>query len=211
MEAPRKTIKGTFLTGFVVVLPLLVTYSILKALLGQIHSSVTPFLFSALDLLGLGGVSGHAGFDMLAPLVSIAVAACVIYGLGWLGSLVFGKHLLAGFDKLLLQVPVVRGIYAATRQFLDTFASGEGRAFRQVVLIEYPRSGLWTLGLVTSEGEEEITTRLGRRMLAVFVPTTPNPTSGFLLYVPVEDAIVLTMNVDDAFKLIISGGVLHPK
>ena len=152
----------------------------------------------------------QAWVDYLAPVVSVTLAVVLICLLGLFGGNVLGKQLLRGIDRLLMQVPFVRGIYSATRQFLDTFAKSGSDAFSRVVLVEYPRKGLWTMALVTSETEGEVQIRLEQRVVSVFIPTTPNPTSGWLLFVPEEDVIALEMSVDDAFKMIISGGILTP-
>jgi uncharacterized membrane protein len=104
---------------------------------------------------------------------------------------------------------VVRSIYGATRQFIEAFSPGAGRAFSRVVLVQYPRAGVWTLGLVTNTHNPTINERTGKEMISVFLPTTPNPTSGWLAFVPDNELISLTMSVDDAFKLIVSGGVLN--
>lgn len=206
----KKTLRRTFVTGLLIVLPVLVTIFIIRFVLGQIDKAVTPMVLKLIPLVGLGRWAETAWVDYLAPLVSVALSLLLIYLLGLIGENVIGRQILKWIDKMLRQVPVVRGIYSATRQFLDTFSSG-GKAFNRVVLIEYPRKDLWTMALMTADTTGEVQHRTGQKVVSVFIPTTPNPTSGWLLFVPEEDVIELEMSVDDAFKMIISGGVLTPE
>jgi len=143
-------------------------------------------------------------------MMSIALLVAVVYLLGLFGGNVIGKQVLGLFDRLLKSIPVVRAIYSSTRQFLDTFAK-EGSAFSKVVLVEYPRQGTWTLALLSGDTKGEVIHCLERELVSVFIPTTPNPTSGWLLFVPKSDVIELSMSVDDGFKMILSGGVLSPE
>ena len=118
----------------------------------------------------------------------------MIYVLGALAGNVLGRQLIQNLEKLLMQIPVVRGIYSATRQFLETFSGDKTKAFSKVVLFQYPREGLWTVGLLTSDTKGEVRQKSGRDMVSVFVPTTPNPTSGWLIFVPVEDIPLLVIS-----------------
>ena len=135
----------------------------------------------------------------------------MVYLLGTLAGNVLGRQLIAALESLLMQIPVVRGIYSATRQFLQTFSGDKNEAFSKVVLFEYPRKGLWTMGLLTGETRGEVQEKTDDVVVSVFVPTTPNPTSGWLIFVPRKNLTELSMSVDDAFKMIISGGILTPE
>ena len=177
----------------------------------QIHQSITPAVLNLLRLLGVGPWLENTFVNVGAPVFSVALAGTIIYLLGLLGGNVIGRQLLEGFQRLLMQIPMVRGIYSATRQFLDTFSRKNNQAFRKVVLVEYPRRGLWTMALLTNETKGEVAQAYEEPMVSVFIPTTPNPTSGWLLFVPRKDVIELAMSVDEAFKMIISGGVLTPE
>jgi uncharacterized membrane protein len=108
-----------------------------------------------------------------------------------------------------LRIPVVKGIYGAARQLLDAFTFGEKKTFSKVVLVEYPRKGLWTIGFVTTEKEHRLGNLPGPAV-PVFLPTTPNPTSGWLLFVPLDDLIVLDLPMEEAVKLVVSGGIVGP-
>ncbi|MFC1611005.1 DUF502 domain-containing protein [Myxococcota bacterium] len=206
----RKTFRRTFLTGLVIVLPVVLTGWIVYFVFGLVAKTVTPFVREIIRLAGLGAWSEQAWVNIVAPLVSVALSLLFIYLMGLIGGNVIGRQILSLFEKLLLQVPFVRAIYSAMRQFFQTFTRSKGEAFSRVVLVEYPRKDLWTMALVTARTHGEVQDRLEERMVSVFVPTTPNPTSGWLLFVPEKDAIFLDMSVDDAFKMIISGGVITP-
>jgi uncharacterized membrane protein len=165
-------------------------------------------VIEVIRFLGFGHWLEIAWLDYLAPLLSVGLGVFVIYLVGLIGGNVLGRQVLKGLERLVLQIPVVRNIYGATRQFVQTFSQAGGRAFSRVVLVQYPRPGVWTLGLVTNSAAQEIARVTRPDVVAVFLPTTPNPTSGWLLYVPEGELVPVSMSVDDAFKLIISGGVL---
>ena len=211
-DAPKKqtSYKRTFLTGLVVLTPVLVTIWVVKFVLAQISGTLNPMVLKALRLIGSGAWLETAWVNFVSPIISIVLAVMMIYFLGTLAGNVLGRQLIQWLEKLLMQIPVVRGIYSATRQFLETFSGDKTKAFNKVVLFEYPRKGLWTMGLLTGETKGEVRERSGQDMVSVFVPTTPNPTSGWLIFVPINDIQELDMSVDDAFKMIISGGVLTP-
>ena len=211
-NAPKKqtSYKRTFLTGLVVLTPVLVTIWVVKFVLAQISGTLNPMVLKALRLIGSGAWLETAWVNFVSPIISIMLAVMMIYFLGTLAGNVLGRQLIQWLEKLLMQIPVVRGIYSATRQFLETFSGDKTKAFNKVVLFEYPRKGLWTMGLLTGETKGEVRERSGQDMVSVFVPTTPNPTSGWLIFVPINDIQELDMSVDDAFKMIISGGVLTP-
>lgn len=206
----KASIKRTLITGLIILTPILVSVWIVRFVFLQIHQSITPAVLNLLRLLGVGPWLETTFVNVGAPIFSVALAVAVIYLLGLLGGNVIGRQLLEGFERLLMQIPVVRGIYSATRQFLDTFSRDSNQAFRKVVLVEYPRKGLWTMALLTNETKGEVALAYEEPMVSVFIPTTPNPTSGWLLFVPKKDVIELAMSVDEAFKMIISGGVLTP-
>ena len=206
----KASIKRTLITGLIILTPILVSVWIVRFVFLQIHQSITPAVLILLRLLGVGPWLETTFVNVGAPIFSVALAVAVIYLLGLLGGNVIGRQLLEGFERLLMQFPVGRGIYSATRQFLDTFSRDSNQAFRKVVLVEYPRKGLWTMALLTNETKGEVALAYEEPMVSVFIPTTPNPTSGWRLFVPKKDVIELAMSVDEAFKMIISGGVLTP-
>jgi len=202
--------RRVLLTGLVILTPVLVTVWVLRFVFLLIHGGITPWVLRVLGITGLGNALDQRLVDFVAPVFSVVLAVLIIYVLGLLGGNVIGRQILHWLEQLMMRIPVGRTIYSATRQFLETFSRDGNRAFRRVVLVEYPRHGLWTMALLTGNTTGEVAARAPAPMVSVFIPTTPNPTSGWLLFVPADDVIELNMSVDEAFKMIISGGVLTP-
>jgi uncharacterized membrane protein len=133
--------------------------------------------------------------------------------IGALTAGIIGRALNHLFEGILNRLPVIRSLYGAIKQIMETVLANKSSAFRECVLIEYPRKGMWTLGFITgtTKGEvQEKTAAVGQEVINVFVPTTPNPTSGFLLFVPEQDIIRLKMPIEDGLKLVVSGGIVTP-
>lgn len=145
------------------------------------------------------------------PGLGIVLTAVVVVGTGIIVTNLFGQQLLEWGERLLDRIPLVRTIYASVKKLTQSIFSGSGKSFRKVVLIEYPRKDVWSLAFLTGDGVPEVNERSGRELVSVFVPTTPNPTSGFMLLVPRDEIIELDMPVDDGFKMIISIGVVVPE
>lgn len=213
-DPPRRATKfrRTFVTGLIFILPVLVTIWLIRLVLDQIGATVKPIVVQMIRVVTLNTGNERILVDYLAPVLSVSLALGAIWLIGLIGGNVFGRKMLRRLEGFMLQIPVVRGIYSATRQFLDTFSAAGSKAFQEVTLVEYPRKGLWSMAFVTKDGTaSEIQQRTHDTVVSVFIPTTPNPTSGWLLFVAREDMIPLTMTVDEAFKMIISGGVLTPE
>lgn len=164
--------------------------------------------FRWLDAL-LGGIAARTlgrqvpGLGLLASIV-LAVAV------GALASNLLGRRLIHWSEQALLRVPIFRGVYATIKQVIDAFAGQQRTAFQNVVLVEYPRKGIFSIGFVTAGAPAELDERTGEDLLNVFVATTPNPTSGFLILVPRRDVQFLDLTVEDGMKMVISGGVVGP-
>jgi uncharacterized membrane protein len=204
----KHTFRRTFIAGLFIALPLLVTLWTIQFIFGRVEEALSPVVLETIRFLGFGHWLEIAWLDYLAPLLSVGLGVLVIYLVGLIGGNVLGRQVLKGLERVVLQVPVVRSIYGAVRQFVQTFSQAGGRAFSRVVLVQYPRPGVWTLGFVTNTAAAEIAQVTRPDAVSVFLPTTPNPTSGWLLYVSEAELVTVAMSVDDAFKLIISGGVL---
>jgi len=145
------------------------------------------------------------------PGLGLVIMLVILTFVGFLTANIFGRTLLKTGERLVNRMPVVRTIYGALKQVLETVLSQSSNSFRQAVLVEYPRRGIWTMAFVTGDTEGEVAERLDDEMINIYVPTTPNPTSGFLLMVPRRDLIFLDMPVEDAAKYIISIGVIAPE
>ncbi|MCZ6609039.1 MAG: DUF502 domain-containing protein [Alphaproteobacteria bacterium] len=138
----------------------------------------------------------------------------VLIGLVLIGALtanLLGRFFLRIFERVLERMPIIRGIHATFKQVFETLLSHQSEAFRQVVLVEYPRRGIWALGFLTGETLGEVQNLTAEKVLNIFLPTTPNPTSGFLLFLPEDDVVVLDMTVEEGIKMVMSGGIVTPE
>lgn len=202
-----KTVQRIFLTGLAVILPLLVTIFIIRAIFRFIDSFLGPYVGPLLIRMGL-----PLSKEFFIPGLGAILAMTLIFLVGLVTTNYFGKKIWETGERLVEYIPGVRTVYLAVKQLIETFSVSEKAAFRKVALIEYPRKGIWALGFVTAKsvGEIEAHTR-GEELTNVFVPTTPNPTSGFLLMIPARDLIELEMSVEDGIKFVVSAGILPPE
>lgn len=193
-----------FLTGIVVAAPVLLTAYIAWATITWIDGLVTPLIprqylpdaYLPFNIPGIG-------------LVVVLVAFTLI---GWLAAGLAGRTLVSLGEAIVSRMPVIRGVYSALKQVFETLFTQSSNSFRQVVLIEFPRRGAWSLGFVTGSTSGEVGRRLanGTELVNVFIPTTPNPTSGFLMFVPREELHFLDMSVEDGLKMLVSVGLVTP-
>ena len=144
------------------------------------------------------------------PGLGVVVLLVVLWLTGLFVANIFGQWFLRQWDRLLHKIPIVKSIYSSVKQVSDTLFSSSGNAFREAVLVQYPRAGSWTIAFVTGAPSGEVAQHLGAPHVSVYVPTTPNPTSGFFLMMPRADVVPLAMSVDEALKYIISMGVVAP-
>jgi uncharacterized membrane protein len=205
-------LRASFLTGLIVVLPAGLTIYLIWTVVGWIDSWVLPFVPSGWqpDVL-LRWLFGEAySYDVRGIGVVLFLLFTVI--VGWLAKGLIGRSLLRWGEGLVDRMPVVRSIYNGLKQIAETVFAQSETSFDRACLVEYPRKGIWAIGFVSTRARGEIADRIPRpdEILSVFLPTTPNPTSGFLLYVPAADLIMLEMKVEDAAKLIISAGLVYP-
>jgi uncharacterized membrane protein len=189
------------IAGLLVWLPLAVTVLLVTFLIDLMDGTLR-FLPAAWHPETLLNVK-IPGLGLLLSLVVLLVTGMVVTNL-------LGRSLFAVGERLLGRIPVVSTIYSATKQLTETLFSSTGKSFRKVVLVQYPRPGLWTIGFLTGDGAPEAIARTGRDLVNIFVPTTPNPTSGFFLMVPREDLLELDMPVDAGIKMILSAGAVVP-
>ena len=152
----------------------------------------------------------HNLFKRDIPGLGAILTVAIVLVTGLLATNFFGKQLITLWENLLNRVPVVKSIYAGVKQVSDTLFSDSGNAFRHAVLVQFPHSGAWTIAFITGQPGGEVAIQLRGEHVSVYVPTTPNPTSGYFLLIPKEDVITLEMSVDEALKYIISMGVISP-
>ncbi len=144
------------------------------------------------------------------PGTGLIVAIFSIIIIGFFTAGIFGRFFVKLGENLINKLPVIRSVYNALKQIFQTILGSSSKAFREVVIIEYPRKGLWAVAFITSETKGEVKTKLKNDSVNIFLPTTPNPTSGFMLFVPKKDLIRLNMNIEEGMKLVISGGIITP-
>lgn len=190
--------------GLLVWIPLGVTFVIIRFLVELMDRSLLwlPRSYQPEHLFGIN-----------IPGIGLVLSVLVVLGTGVIVANFFGRHLIRFWEQLLARIPLVRSIYSGVKQVAETVLSGSGQSFSQVVLVEYPRREVWTLAFVTGKVWPGLADKIGRNaddLVSIYVPTTPNPTSGFFLMVPREDVRELDMSVDDGLKLILSTGVLSP-
>ncbi len=204
-------LRQLFLTGLAIVLPLVITLWLLQILFGMVHGLSTPIILEILSLLRVPYVGDPAFMTYLAPLIGIVVTALLILLVGVLTTNLLGRRFVAAFDRVMLRIPLIKGIYGSARQLLDAF-SRKSNSFQRVVAVEYPRQGVYTLGFVT-RARVTMTPSGGRSLdgyTLVFLPTSPNPTSGWMTAVPDGEVIPLDMTIEEGLKLIVSGGLVIP-
>ena len=186
--------------GLLIWVPLAATFLIFSLLL--------RFTDQALFLLPERFREAWLGYEIQGLGAILAVLVLLITG--FLGANFLGRRLVHTYERILERIPLVRGVYGAIKHFSEVVFSEDGSSFKKVLLIEYPRKGLYSLCFLTAQNTEEVQYRTGEEVVTVFLPTTPNPTSGYMLFVPRNAFIELDMPIDDALKLIISLGVVVP-
>jgi uncharacterized membrane protein len=201
--------KKYLIAGLLVWLPLAVTIWVLHSVLGLI-GDLFGWLLSASQALLPG--AAHAPIEMLrrVPGLGVIVMLILLLATGVFAANMVGQWWLRQGSRILRRIPIVKSIYSSVKQVSDTLFSSSGNAFREAVLVQYPREGTWTIAFVTGRPGGEAATHLSGDFLSLYVPTTPNPTSGFFLMVRRSDVIALKMSVDEALKYIISMGVVAP-
>ena len=201
--------QGNFWAGLAVVLPAIISFAVIVWLYKTVGSLTDPLLFFVPRRLTHAD-NGQGEIFWYWSLIAIAFGVLLIAIIGLFARNYFGKRIIALFETVVLRVPLLNKIYGATKQVNDAFYSTNKTAFRTVVLVEFPRAGVYSLGFITSDQPGEVKDKLGQHVVCVFVPTTPNPTGGFLLLVPEGKFTKLDMSVADGIKYVISLGSIVP-
>jgi uncharacterized membrane protein len=202
-------VKKYLIAGLLVWLPLAVTIWVLQAVLGMLDG-VFAWLLSGTQVVL--PAAAHSSIEKLRHVPGLGVVV-VLFGLlltGIFATNIVGQWSLRQGHRILSKIPIVKSIYSSVQQVSDTLFSSSGNAFREAVLVQYPRAGAWTIAFVTGKPGGEAAVHLAGDYLSIYVPTTPNPTSGFFLMLPRADVIPLAMSVDEALKYVISMGVVAP-
>jgi len=199
-------LRNAFVTGLFLLAPLGVCVFVIKFLLDKIGTPASQLFFGWME-----GNQPNSGLATIAlSTLSIVIVVVFITALGYTSHYLLGRWLLRRFERLILHVPILSPIYRTTKQIVDTFHNQEKAGFDTVVMIQYPRAGLYSIGFITKRVEGEVHARTGEDFVNVFIPTTPLPTNGFLVVAQEKDLIRLEMSVADGMKLIISGGAIAP-
>ena len=185
--------RNYFIAGVVVLIPICITVYLTLFII-NISSKIIPKEINP---------NHYLPYDI--PGLEIIIAVLIITLFGWLSLSFLGKRLLHAFENLLKRIPILRTIYSAITQMTETFTKGEGNK-KNVVLVEYPRKGSWAVGFATKDNEGEISRKTSKKLVNVFIPTTPNPTSGFLLMFPKDEVIYLDLTFEEASRFIVSAG-----
>ena len=201
--------KKYLVAGLLVWLPLAITIWVLTWLLGALNGVFAGLLSATQAVMP---AAAHASLEQLrhVPGLGVLVLALGLLLSGMFAANMFGQWWLRQGNRLLSKIPIVKSIYSSVKQVSDTLFSSSGNAFREAVLVQYPRQGSWTIAFVTGKPSGEVASKLAGNYVSVYVPTTPNPTSGFFLMMPRADLIELDMSVDAALKYVISMGVAGP-
>ena len=193
--------KKYFITGLLIWLPLAITYMVIAWIVGTLDAIL-------LWLPAEYQPSRYIGFDI--PGVGVVASLLLVFFTGLVAANVLGQKLVQLWEALLARIPVVKSIYYSVKQVSDTVFSSNGQAFRKALLVQYPREGVWTIAFLTGQPGGDAAEHLRGDYVSVYVPTTPNPTSGFFLMMPRADVLPLNMSVDEALKYVISMGVVAP-
>jgi len=197
-------LRASFLTGIVVIAPVGLTIWLIWTVVGWIDGVVLPLIPANLR------PEQYVGIDLRG--VGVIFFLIFTIFVGWIAKGLIGRSLIRVAESVVDRLPVVRSIYSGIKQISETVFAQSERSFEKACLIQYPRKGIWAIGFISTTAKGEVSDRaeVSGDLLSVFVPTTPNPTSGFLLFFPKEDVIELDMGVEDAAKLVISAGLVYP-
>ena len=205
-------LRNSFLTGLVVIAPVALTIWLIWSVIGWIDGFVLPFIPNLYHPDNI--LNTIFGQDVAINIRGLGVVVFLLFTtfVGWIAKGFLGRSLIRFGENLVRRMPVVRSIYSGVKQIAETVFAQSDRSFEKACLIEYPRKGIWAIGFISTDAKGEVKYKVKAKsdLLSVFVPTTPNPTSGFMLFFPRSDVIELEMSIEDAAKLVISAGLVYP-
>ncbi len=209
-------LRGNFLAGLIIIAPIGLTLWLIWTVVGWVDGWVWPFVPDAYQPTALLNrlLNREPGNEITVNVRGVGVVIFLLFTVivGWIGKGLIGRSFLGIGERLVDRTPVVRSIYNAAKQIAETVFTQRDTSFDKACLVEYPRKGTWAIAFISINAKGEIDEKLndGEPIVTVFLPTTPNPTSGFLLFLPKRDVTVLDMSVEDAAKLVISAGLVYP-
>jgi uncharacterized membrane protein len=200
----NRRIRNVFITGLLITLPIALTWFILQFLFKNLDA-LSPVFTNILIQLGAPFPEGYR-----IPFLGVLMTLVIVLIVGWLTTSFFGKKIFELGETIVENIPFVRRIYAGSKQVVVSIAQADTSTFRKVVLLEFPRRGLLAIGFVTGESRGEVQQLTQENMFNVFVPTMPNPTSGFLIFSPAEELTEVSMTIEEGIKYVVSGGIVSP-
>jgi uncharacterized membrane protein len=198
---PARALRNYLIAGLLIWVPVMVTVWVVRFVSGILDQSI---------VLLPPSWRPEAVFGQYVPGFGVALALLVLFLTGLLARDLLGEKLIEGVESLIRRIPVIGPVYGGAKTFSETVLTDKGRSFKQVVMVEFPRKGAWSIGFLMSEDWQEVRERTGEDMVQVFVPTTPNPTTGFLIVVHRREVMFMDASVDEAFKMIFTLGVIPP-
>ncbi|MBC8270129.1 MAG: DUF502 domain-containing protein [Rhodospirillaceae bacterium] len=196
-------LRAYFLAGVLITAPISITFYLAMLFINFVDSKVTPLIPVRYN--------PETYLPFATPGLGLVIVFIVLSLIGAVTAGIVGRLYLRTSERLLNRMPVIRGIYGAIKQILETVLAQQSNAFREAVLVEYPRRGIWAIAFITGRTKGEVQNITEEECINIFLPTTPNPTSGFLLFVPKKELIPLSMSVEEALKMVISGGIVTPE
>ncbi len=202
------SLQASFFTGLIVIAPIGLTIWLIWSIIGWIDSWILPWLPDDYN----PAILIRDYFNIAVDIRGIGVAMVLLFTIivGWVAKGLIGRSLIRTAESIVLTIPGVRSLYSGLKQITETVLAQGKSNFDKACLVEYPRKGIWAIAFISTDAKGEIAARHDKHMISVFLPTTPNPTSGFLLFLPLEDVQILKMSVEDAAKLVISAGLVYP-
>jgi len=206
MKKLRNRIRTAFLAGLAVLVPIFVTFFVVAFIVNKVDRVIIPILFDLLSKLG----TPHKYLHRI-PGLGLILTFIFIILVGIFTTNILGKKIFHLGEMILERIPFIRGLYTSAKQLVETVISTSAdNKFKKVVLVEYPRKGIWSIAFVTSPAKGELQEDPSQPRLTLFIPTSPNPTSGLMIIVPEKDVIPLKMSVEEGIKLVVSGGLIQP-
>jgi uncharacterized membrane protein len=199
--SPARKVRNYLIGGLLIWIPIMITVWVVTFLSGILDSSL---------VLLPPSWRPEAVFGRYVPGVGTVLSLLLLFLTGVLVKNLFGGQMVAGLESLVRRIPVVGAVYGGAKTFSETVLTDKGKSFKQVVMVEFPRKGVFSIGFITSHELEEAQARTDKEVTSVFVPTTPNPTTGFLVLVPKDELVLMDMTVDEAFKMLLTLGVVVP-
>ena len=200
-HSPARKVRNYLIGGMLIWIPIMITVWVVRFLSGILDSSL---------LLLPPSWRPEAVFGTYVPGVGIVLSLVLLFVTGVVVKNLFGGQIVAGLESLVRRIPVVGSVYGGAKTFSETVLTDKGKSFKQVVMVEFPRKGVFSIGFITSHELEEAQAKTAQEVTCVFVPTTPNPTTGFLVLVPKDEVVNMDMTVDEAFKMLLTLGVVVP-